>query len=140
LSPLHRAVLYALFGGVSIAVNLTVQWVSHQVLSGRFSIELSILFGTIAGLPVKFFLDRRYIFSNIPRARRSTTEFVLYSVTGIFTTLIFWGTEWVFHLIFATDIARLSGGALGLTIGFVVKYQLDKRWVFSAPWPEARSG
>ena len=140
MSPLHRAVLYALFCGVSIAVNLTVQWVSYQILSGRFSIELSILFGTMAGLPVKFFLDRQYIFDNTRSERRSTTEFVLYSLTGIVTTLVFWATEWLFHLLFATDVARLSGGALGLTIGFVVKYQLDKRWVFSAPQSVARSG
>ncbi len=140
MTPLRRAALYALFGGVSIAVNLTVQWVTYQTLSGRLSIELSILFGTMAGLPVKFSLDRRYIFGNMPKERLSITEFALYGLTSIVTTLIFWGTEWVFHLLFATDVARLTGGALGLTIGFVVKYQLDKRWVFSAPQSEARSG
>ena len=49
---------------------------------------------------------------------------------GVFTSAIFWGTEYAFHLIFAGDFMRYVGGVLGLTIGYYVKYQLDKRFVF----------
>ena len=49
---------------------------------------------------------------------------------GVFTTAIFWGTEYAFHLIFTTDAMRYIGGVLGLTIGYYIKYQLDKRFVF----------
>ena len=54
----------------------------------------------------------------------------LYLVIVIALTLIFWGTEYAFHLIFTTDAMRYIGGVLGLTIGYYVKYQLDKRFVF----------
>ena len=49
---------------------------------------------------------------------------------GVFTTAIYWGVEYAFHLIFATDTMRYVGGVIGLAIGFYVKYQLDKKYVF----------
>ena len=56
--------------------------------------------------------------------------FVLYSFLGVFTTAIFWGMEYAFHLIFTTDFMRYVGALIGLTIGYFIKYQLDKRFVF----------
>jgi positive regulator of sigma E activity len=49
---------------------------------------------------------------------------------GVFTTLIFWLTEYAFHLVFLTDEMRYIGAILGLSVGYYVKYQLDKRFVF----------
>lgn len=49
---------------------------------------------------------------------------------GIITTLIFWGTEYAFHLIYDTEFMRYVGGVIGLAVGFYVKYQLDKKYVF----------
>ena len=49
---------------------------------------------------------------------------------GLITTLIFWSTEYAFHLIYETDFMRYVGGAVGLAIGFFVKYNLDKKYVF----------
>ena len=49
---------------------------------------------------------------------------------GVVTTLIFWGTEYAFHLIYDTDLMRYVGGIVGLAVGFYVKYQLDKKYVF----------
>ena len=46
------------------------------------------------------------------------------------TTLVFWGTEFAFHLAFQTDAMRYLGGVIGLVIGYAIKYQLDKRYVF----------
>ncbi len=69
--------------------------------------------------------------SSGPSAKRRNGQlFVLYSFMGVFTTAILWGTEYAFHLIFADDFMRYAGGVLGLTIGYYVKYQLDKRFVF----------
>jgi putative flippase GtrA len=56
--------------------------------------------------------------------------FVFYSAMGVITTFIFWGTEYAFHLIYDTDVMRYLGGIIGLSIGFYVKYQLDKKYVF----------
>ena len=49
---------------------------------------------------------------------------------AVITTLIFWGTEYTFHLIYETELMRYIGGLIGLAIGFYVKYQLDKKYVF----------
>lgn len=57
-------------------------------------------------------------------------KFILYSSMGVVTTLIFWGTELGFEFIFATKFMRYIGGIIGLTIGYTVKYHLDKRFVF----------
>ena len=56
--------------------------------------------------------------------------FALYAGMGVFTTVIFWFFEIGFHIIFGTKEMRYAGAALGLTIGYIVKYQMDKRFVF----------
>ena len=50
---------------------------------------------------------------------------------GLITTAIFWGMETTFWLIWHTDMMRELGAILGLTIGYVVKYHLDRRYVFT---------
>ena len=50
---------------------------------------------------------------------------------GIMTTVIFWGFEILFDYIFHTKAWRYAGGVLGLTIGYSIKYYLDKRFVFT---------
>ena len=50
---------------------------------------------------------------------------------GVATTLIFWGSEIIFNLLFKADIVKYIGAAVGLTIGYIIKYQLDKRFVFN---------
>jgi putative flippase GtrA len=124
--------LYGVFGFISMFVNLAVQWISTRFYHGVMAIELSILLGTAAGLPVKYALDRRYIFVVLPRVTKIGWEFLCYTATGVITTLVFWLIEWSFHLMFGTEFWRLLGGALGLSAGFVLKYQLDKRFVFTA--------
>jgi putative flippase GtrA len=50
---------------------------------------------------------------------------------GVFTTLIFWGFETGCWLLWRTDHTREAGAIVGLCIGYVVKYQLDRRFVFT---------
>jgi putative flippase GtrA len=49
---------------------------------------------------------------------------------GIVTTAIFWSTETAFWLIWETHTMRELGAVLGLSLGYVVKYALDRRFVF----------
>ena len=132
MSSGRTILLYGFFGFISMLVNLTVQWFSIRFYHGIMAIELSILLGTAAGLPVKYALDRRYIFGAQPRVTKIGWEFLCYAATGVMTTLVFWLIEWSFHLMFRTEFWRLLGGAVGLSVGFVLKYQLDKRFVFTA--------
>ena len=55
---------------------------------------------------------------------------------GLVTTAIFWGFEFTFDAIYQTKEMRYVGGVIGLAIGYYVKYQLDKRFVFVAPQTE----
>ena len=104
---------------------------SIWVYKGPFSVEISILVGTAMGLPLRYFLEKRYIFNfSSKNLVHDGKLFIIYSAMGVITTLIFWGMEYAFHLIYDTDFMRYLGGIIGLSIGFYVKYQLDKKYVF----------
>jgi len=130
----HSAVIawrYSLIALLATAANLLVQmgWVTWGV--GPQVVVVSVLLGTAAGLPLKYVAEKRWIFAF--RARNLKHDgglFVLYSALGAFTTLIFWGIEALFHWWFQSHTMRYVGGALGLTLGYFIKYQLDKRYVF----------
>lgn len=88
--------------------------------------------GTIVGLVIKYLLDKRWIFFDAGTGIRAHgRKFTLYTLMGIGTTAIFWGSETAFWLIWRTDAMRELGAVLGLTVGYVAKYQLDKRFVFN---------
>lgn len=130
-APITIAVLYTLFAMLSSAANIGTQMLSMWLYHGSHAVEASILLGTAAGLPVRYILEKRYIFAfTSSGVAHDGKLFVLYSFMGVFTTLIFWGFEYASHLIFATDATRYAGGLIGLAIGFYVKYQLDKKYVF----------
>ena len=122
--------VYAICSGIHCD-NIGSQMLSIWVYEGPFSVEISILFGTVMGLPLRYFLEKRYIFNFTSKNLVHDGKlFIFYSAMGVITTLIFWGTEYAFHLIYDTDFMRYLGGVLGLSIGFYVKYQLDKKYVF----------
>ena len=134
------AVLYTLFAVLSTAINIGSQMLSIWIYKGPLSVEISILVGTAMGLPLRYFLEKRYIFNFTSKNLVHDGKlFVFYSAMGVITTLIFWGTEYAFHLIYDTDFMRYLGGIIGLSIGFYVKYQLDKKYVFVNSFDEAAS-
>ena len=125
------AVLYTLFAVLSTAINIGSQMLSIWIYKGLLSVEISILVGTVMGLPLRYFLQKRYIFNFTSKNLVHDGKlFIFYSTMGVITTLIFWSTEYALHLIYDTDFMRYLGGVLGLSIGFYVKYQLDKKYVF----------
>ena len=123
--------LYAFFVLFSMAINISAQMLSILIYKGQYFVEVSILIGTAAGLPIRYLLEKRYIFAfQSNNINHDGKLFVLYSFMGVFTTALFWGVEYAFHILFATDSMRYLGGFIGLTIGFYVKYKLDKKYVF----------
>lgn len=123
--------LYSLFAGLSMAANLLTQVVVASLVLGSVGIYLSVFAGTIVGLPIKYLLDKRFIFKfRTHNIAHDSRLFVLYSLLAVVTTAIFWGFEALFQILFGTELLRLTGGAIGLIIGYAVKYQLDKRYVF----------
>lgn len=126
--------LYALFAALSTAVNLGAQAV---VLHLTDAVALALLVGTVAGLPVKYVLDKRYIFGfHSDGVKHDGVVFVLYTGMSVLTTVVFWLTEWVTHVLTDSRPLTLLGGAVGLVVGYVVKYQLDARYVFVSRTPD----
>ena len=134
------AVLYTLFAVLSTTINIGSQMLSIWIYKGPLSVEISILVGTAMGLPLRYFLEKRYIFNFTSKNLVHDGKLIFfYSAMGVITTLIFWGSEYAFHLIYDTDVMRYIGGIFGLSIGFYVKYQLDKKYVFVNSTNEAVS-
>ncbi|MEL6679390.1 MAG: GtrA family protein [Pseudomonadota bacterium] len=130
------AALYTAFAIVATVANLLSQRASLAVYSDFGGVPLAILVGTAVGLVVKYVLDKRWIFQDQRTGAAAHAQlFGLYTLMGVATTVIFWGTEYGFHLIWGTDAMRELGAIIGLSIGYVTKYQLDKRYVFKPADP-----
>lgn len=125
------ALKYAIFALIATAANIGSQELFIQIYDGIFNILASIIVGTGVGLIVKYGLDKNYIFRyQVHSIAHDTQTFVLYAVMGLLTTVIFWGFEFGFHYLFETKEMRYLGGVIGLAIGYLSKYHLDKRYVF----------
>ncbi len=141
---------YALFAIISIIANFSTQQLCLFLLDsfmffkgfknvsilGIFNFNLvlmaAIIMGTLVGLIIKYILDKKYIFNYEAKSKSEDTgKFIIYSFMGIFTTAIFWTFELAFDSIFDHQYAKYLGGLIGLTIGYIIKYNLDKRFVFN---------
>ena len=123
---------YVVFAAISMSANLGSQKLAYLVYQAAFAVPLSVCVGTGVGLVVKYLLDKAWIFHYEHRsAAHGARTFALYVLMGLGTTAVFWGVEFAAGALFHTENARLVGGALGLTIGYFTKYQLDKRFVFA---------
>lgn len=125
------AIKYAILALIATAANIGAQDIVVRAYAGAFDVLISVAVGTGAGLVVKYILDKRYIFRF--RARDAVHDgqtFALYTFMGLATTAVFWGFEFSFHHLFETKPMRYLGGILGLALGYLAKYHLDKRYVF----------
>ena len=125
---------YSLFAAISTAFNLFFQYVSLLIYSEIASLYIAMFIGTLAGLVAKYILDKKYIFIHMPKDNGDDAKkFLLYSFMGVFTTIIFWGTEIAFDYFSSKPNAKYLGAIIGLSIGYVIKYFLDKKYVFIHP-------
>jgi putative flippase GtrA len=126
-------VRYAGFAVVATLANLATQRLVLRFSADPMGFVLAVGAGTIAGLFVKYILDKRWIFFDQTTGLAAHgRKFSLYTLMGLVTTAIFWATETAFWWIWQTDAMRETGAVLGLTVGYVVKYRLDRRFVFRA--------
>lgn len=123
---------YTGFAVIATLANLGMQRL--VLLSGDSGtlFALAVAAGTLAGLVVKYLLDKSWIFyDGATGLAAHGRKFTLYTVMGIVTTAIFWGTETAFWLIWHSDPMRELGAVTGLMVGYVIKYNLDRRFVFT---------
>lgn len=124
---------YALFAALATLANLAVQRLALAIRADAAGYVVAIGAGTLAGLVLKYALDKRWIFFDQSAGIGAHgRRFTLYTVMGLATTAIFWGAETVAWIAWRTDFARETGAVLGLGVGYVVKYQLDRRFVFTS--------
>ena len=122
---------YTIFAVISTLFNLLFQYFSFGLYSGFASLYITMFLGTLAGLVSKYILDKRFIFYHTSKSKKDDAKkFVLYSLMGVFTTIIFWTTEIAFDMLFHNPDAKYLGAIIGLSIGYVIKYFLDKKFVF----------
>jgi putative flippase GtrA len=123
---------YVAFAVLASIANLAAQRVVLAFGDSAVHFAMAVATGTGTGLVLKYLLDKRWIFDDRSTGVKSNgRKFTLYTVMGVLTTVIFWWIETAFWLIWKTDVMRELGGVLGLGVGYVVKYNLDRRYVFT---------
>lgn len=122
---------YIIFAVFSTLVNITSQILSLHLYSASFSLYIAMFVGTLSGLILKYILDKKYIFYHTPKNKKDDgKKFLLYTFMGGITTIIFWGFELGFDMMFHSEQAKYIGAVIGLSIGYYIKYHLDKKFVF----------
>ncbi len=125
---------YSIFAVIATIANLGAQRLVLAINDSDLYFALAMIIGTGIGLVVKYILDKRWIFADhTTGVREHGRKFSLYTAMGLVTTAIFWATETAFWMTWETQTAREIGAVLGLAVGYVVKYQLDRRFVFQTP-------
>ncbi len=123
---------YTVFAVIATIANLAVQRLVLMGGDSKVMFMAAVGAGTIVGLVIKYILDKRWIFMDTTTgAAAHKKKFRLYTIMGLATTAIFWGMESAFWFIWETDLMRELGAIIGLSIGYVVKYNLDRRFVFT---------
>jgi putative flippase GtrA len=131
LGNLELIYRYAAFAAVATVSNLAAQRAVLSFARADTGLTLAIAVGTLVGLIIKYVLDKRWIFFDTTHgAATHARTFALYSAMGIATTLIFWLSEAVFWMIWKNHTMREVGAILGLTVGYFIKFNLDRRYVF----------
>ena len=130
---LHSLVMrYAGFAVIATLANLATQRLVFLFGDGTIIFVLAVGAGTLVGLVLKYLLDKRWIFGDISTGVKAHgKKFSMYTAMGISTTAIFWGTETLFWFVWQTTLMRELGAIIGLSIGYLVKYNLDRIYVFT---------
>jgi len=140
-----RIVLYFLFAGVATGINLGVQWFCTQMLLQFYPVSMfpedtelirvaliywsALVAGTGIAAVVKYILDKLFVFNyKTDSLKKDIVAFLLYALMAVFTTAIFWGIQALFYFGFGLD--KYIGGTIGLVAGYIVKFFLDRKFVF----------
>ena len=125
--------LYAGFAIIATIANVTAQRAVLWWGDSNLLFFLAVAVGTVVGLVLKYFLDQRWIFKNFSRGVHAHSKtLVVYTMTGILTTLLFWAVESFFWFTWQTDEMREVGAIIGLSFGYLIKYHLDRKFVFTS--------
>jgi len=131
MSRVELTAKYAAFAAFATCINLATQWASFSLYRGAGELLIGMAAGTLTGLVSKYLLDKFWIFGDLSLdAAGNLHKFSLYSLTGVVTTLLFWASELAFSILSEHEIMRYVGAVFGLSLGYMIKFQLDSRFVF----------
>ncbi len=131
------ALKYALFAVAATVANLAAQRSVLAINNGTTYFLIALAIGTGVGLVVKYVLDSLWIFNQFDKdINKNARRFVLYTTTGVLTTAIFWASEAFFWFTTGNQTMREIGAIGGLAIGYIIKFWLDRRYVFTSLSPQ----
>ena len=122
----NKIFLYFLFALLAAFVNLIGQ---HIFLTYNDNLFFAVIVGSAAALLFKYILDSSIVFDGKKRINLKT--FLTYAFIGACITPIVWIVEVSFLNIFGTVFMRDIGALLGIALAYWIKYEMDKRYVFS---------
>lgn len=126
------ALRYTGFAVLAVLANLAVQRGVLALMPAPRGLVPALAAGTVAGLVLKYLLDKRWVFADRATGLAAHgRRFGRYTGTGVLTTAIFWGSESGAYALWGSDLAREGGAVVGLALGYVLKYRLDRRFVFT---------
>ncbi len=140
-------ILYIIFAIICTLLNIGSQWLMQFLLEDieifnlglyydkEFAFKLydviKIIIGTAIGFFVKFLLDKLIVFKDKHKSKTHTAkQVIIYGSFAVFTTLIFWSFQILFKFIFIFSYSEYIGAAIGLAIGYTIKFFLDRAFVF----------
>ena len=125
------AIRYTAFALLAIAANLGAQRIVMSLGDSNLIYIAAVCAGTAVGLVLKYLLDKKWIFfDHNARLEHHSRKFIAYSATGFLTTCLFWASETLFWVIWQDDIMRETGALIGLSIGYWLKFRMDRHFVF----------
>ena len=122
---------YILFAILATTVNIFFQYLSFLLIEHKYELYIAMLNGTILGMILKYYLDKNFIFYYVKKEFNIKNIFLLYIFTSIFTTILFWAIELWFSYYVNINYSEYLGALVGLTLGYSLKYLLDKQLVFN---------
>lgn len=121
---------YVSFAVVSGLANLASQEIVVRLIPPA-PLMASVLVGTGIGFGVKYMLDKRWIFlDGYDGHKQEIRKIIVYGISGVATTMLFWGIELTAWHVAQTAYAKYAGAAVGLALGNWIKYFLDRHYVF----------
>ena len=131
--PVYIIIKYIIFAIFSIGVNLSTQYIIDVMINYKWELYISMISGTGTGLVVKYVLDKYFIFfQRTGTVEKNIKQFIFYTLMGVVTTFIFWGSELMFHHYIPIYNAKYYGGFFGLFSGYAIKFFLDRTFVFKS--------
>lgn len=123
-------VRYVAFAVVSGAANLAAQELTVRS-APALPVLASVLVGTAVGFVVKYVLDKYWIFfDGYDGHAEEVRKIAVYGVSAVLTTALFWTVELGAWSLWRTSEAKYAGAVVGLALGYLIKYRLDKHYVF----------